>query len=100
MCLTSSLKPELAWGQIGAWKCLPSLPSNLGAWSGASSFLYSQPALFQSRKKSPWGWDRGRKLSPMLSLVLAPPWHVALQDRALSAGTYAGRWWVGTDCPL
>ena len=55
VCLTPSLKPDLAWGQIGEGACLPSLPSNLGAWSGASSFLCNQPALFQSRKKSPWG---------------------------------------------
>lgn len=52
MCLTSSLKSDLAWGQAGEGECLASLPSNLGAWSGASSVLYRQPALFQSRKKT------------------------------------------------
>lgn len=72
VCLTSSLKSDLAWGQAGERECLPSLPSNLGAWSGASSVLYRQPALFQSRKQGPWGGDRGRKLSLIPPLVLAP----------------------------
>lgn len=31
---------------------------------GASSFLCNQPALFQSRKKSPWGGDGGRNGVP------------------------------------